>query len=47
MLSGIARASGPARVDAHRYFGRGDVLKNAALQFDRGALVEIDAIATV
>src|SRR6185436_16803911 len=28
---------------AHRYFGKGDVLKNASLQFDQGASVEIDS----
>jgi hypothetical protein len=29
---------------AHRYFGKGDVLKNAALQFEKGASVEIDSL---
>src|SRR6185436_7626790 len=28
----------------HRYFGKGDVLRNASLQFDEGATVEIDSL---
>jgi uncharacterized protein YjbI with pentapeptide repeats len=28
----------------HRYFGRGDVLRNASLQFDEGATVEIESL---
>jgi hypothetical protein len=27
-----------------RYFGRGDVLRNASLEFDSGALVEIESL---
>jgi uncharacterized protein YjbI with pentapeptide repeats len=35
----------PAADDARRrYFGRGDVLRNATLQFDAGAKVEIDSL---
>jgi hypothetical protein len=35
----------PAAVPAHkRYFGRGDVLRNAHLEFDAGAAVEIESL---
>lgn len=39
-------APAPARPDEarRRYFGRGDVLRNAVLQFDAGARVEIDSL---
>jgi uncharacterized protein YjbI with pentapeptide repeats len=39
-----AVASMPADPGKRRYFGRGDVLKNATLQFDAGARVEIDSL---
>lgn len=47
-----AGASGPTPAPAavpdeparRRYFGRGDVLRNATLQFDAGARVEIDSL---
>jgi hypothetical protein len=40
-----AMATAKAPVDARRrYFGRGDVLRNAVLQFDPGAYVEIDSL---
>jgi uncharacterized protein YjbI with pentapeptide repeats len=41
LLSG-APVAAPAPA-AHRYFGKGDVLKNASLQFDQGASVQIDS----
>src|SRR5262249_55209217 len=34
----------PAATGNRRYFGRGDVLRNATLQFDTGARVEIDSL---
>jgi hypothetical protein len=40
-------ASRPAADDRsanRRYFGRGDVLRNASLQFDEGATVEIESL---
>jgi hypothetical protein len=39
-------ALAPPRTDEvrRRYFGRGDVLRNATLQFDAGARVEIDSL---
>lgn len=40
LLSGVAS---PPATGAHRYFGKGDVLRNASLQFDKGATVEIDS----
>jgi uncharacterized protein YjbI with pentapeptide repeats len=45
VLSGQAPAR-PAddRSANRRYFGRGDVLRNASLQFDEGATVEIESI---
>jgi hypothetical protein len=43
LLSGSAAASAPPGPGTHRYFGKGDVLKNASLQFDQGASVEIDS----
>jgi hypothetical protein len=46
LLSGQAPAARPAddRSANRRYFGRGDVLRNAALQFDEGATVEIESL---
>jgi hypothetical protein len=43
ILSGL-RAAEPVQVPARRYFGRGDVLRNASLAFDAGAHVEIDSL---
>ena len=40
-LSGLAPA---APAIARRYFGRGDVLRNASLQFEDGASVEIESL---
>jgi uncharacterized protein YjbI with pentapeptide repeats len=41
----VARPTPPeARSANHRYFGRGDVLRNASLQFDEGATVEIESL---
>ena len=37
-------ASSADDVPARRYFGRGDVLRNASLAFDAGAHVEIDSL---
>jgi uncharacterized protein YjbI with pentapeptide repeats len=42
-LSGGAVVVAPA-VIARRYFGRGDVLRNASLQFEAGAAVEIESL---
>jgi hypothetical protein len=42
LLSGIA--ADPGERAARRYFGCGDVLRNATLQFDAGARVEIDSL---
>jgi uncharacterized protein YjbI with pentapeptide repeats len=46
LLSGQAPAARPAddRSANRRYFGRGDVLRNASLQFDEGATVEIESL---
>jgi uncharacterized protein YjbI with pentapeptide repeats len=45
LLSGAAPPPGrEARRGGHRYFGKGDVLKNANLEFERGASVEIDSL---
>jgi hypothetical protein len=48
VLSGEGAAVPPARESSrsanHRYFGRGDVLRNASLQFDEGATVEIESL---
>ena len=41
LLAGMAVAAGPAN---KRYFGRGDVLRNAHLEFDAGAAVEIESL---
>ncbi|MBX3156485.1 MAG: pentapeptide repeat-containing protein [Deltaproteobacteria bacterium] len=42
---GAIALAGPGGDDARRrYFGRGDVLRNATLQFDGGARVEIDSL---
>jgi len=38
--AGVARALPPDR----RYFGRGDILRNATLEFSPGAKVEIDSV---
>jgi hypothetical protein len=43
LLSGLAPAA-PAETPGRRYFGRGDVLRNASLAFDAGAHVEIDSL---
>jgi len=42
----LAPAIPPARTDdaRRRYFGRGDVLRNATLHFDAGARIEIDSL---
>jgi uncharacterized protein YjbI with pentapeptide repeats len=44
VLSVGAMASAPVDDARRRYFGRGDVLRNATLQFDAGARVEIDSL---
>src|SRR5690606_318391 len=47
LLSGeltVPRAAESSRAANHRYFGRGDVLRNASLQFDEGATVEIESL---
>lgn len=43
LLSGRAAPPAQAAAGTHRYFGKGDVLKNASLQFDQGASVQIDS----
>ena len=43
LLGGVA-ARAPAAPAARRYFGHGDVLRNATLAFDAGARVEIDSL---
>jgi hypothetical protein len=48
-IAALLTGQAPARpADAHsanrRYFGRGDVLRNASLQFDEGATVEIESL---
>jgi uncharacterized protein YjbI with pentapeptide repeats len=43
-LGGLPPPGREARTGAHRYFGKGDVLKNATLEFERGASVEIDSL---
>jgi hypothetical protein len=43
LLSGMPATSRPVRAGVHRYFGKGDSLKNAALEFQAGAMVEIDS----
>jgi hypothetical protein len=40
----IAAAVGGARGLARRYFGRGDVVRNATIEFGAGAEVEIDSV---
>jgi hypothetical protein len=40
LISGLAPLDEPTR----RYFGRGDVLRNATLQFHAGARIEIDSV---
>jgi hypothetical protein len=42
MVGAVAPA--PSDATRRRYFGRGDVLRNATLQFDAGAQVEIDSL---
>jgi uncharacterized protein YjbI with pentapeptide repeats len=45
LLSGLRRQAVAAPAPAsRRYFGRGDVLKNATLDFEAGARVEIDSL---
>jgi uncharacterized protein YjbI with pentapeptide repeats len=44
MLMLGAAVKGPAAEVRGRYFGRGDVLRNATLQFDAGAKIEIDSV---
>ena len=44
LLSGVTAPAREARKGGHRYFGKGDVLKNANLEFERGASVEIDSL---
>jgi hypothetical protein len=39
---GLAPAAGPSA--GKRYFGKGDVLRNANLEFDAGAAVEIESL---
>jgi uncharacterized protein YjbI with pentapeptide repeats len=41
---GAIALAAPADDARRRYFGRGDVLRNATLQFDGGARVEIDSL---
>jgi hypothetical protein len=41
---GATATAKPAADPRRRYFGRGDVLRNAVLQFDPGAHVEIDSL---
>jgi hypothetical protein len=44
LLSGSTPADGRSPgAPGHRYFGKGDVLRNASLEFERGANVEIDS----
>jgi uncharacterized protein YjbI with pentapeptide repeats len=38
------RAAPPSDGGTRRYFGQGDILRNATLQFDSGARVEIDSL---
>src|SRR6202041_1740859 len=38
------QAGGDASGRVKRYFGKGDVLRNAALEFDAGASVEIESL---
>src|SRR5262249_36812153 len=44
LTAGTSAAGAPAGDGRRRYFGRGDVLRNAALQFDAGAQIEIDSL---
>jgi uncharacterized protein YjbI with pentapeptide repeats len=43
LLSGLRRQAPPV-APSRRYFGHGDVLKNATLDFEAGARVEIDSL---
>jgi uncharacterized protein YjbI with pentapeptide repeats len=44
LLSGLRAQPGPTAPASRRYFGRGDVLKNATLEFEAGARIEIDSL---
>ncbi|MGH7329849.1 MAG: pentapeptide repeat-containing protein, partial [Polyangiaceae bacterium] len=45
VLTGQSMAAAPAAGRGNvRYFGRGDVLRNASLQFDDGACIEIESL---
>jgi len=44
LLSGLRAPPVAATEQSRRYFGHGDVLKNATLDFDAGARVEIDSL---
>jgi hypothetical protein len=44
LLSGLKSAAAPTAPATRRYFGHGDVLKNATLDLEAGARVEIDSL---
>lgn len=43
-VTGARIAPSPSTAVETRYFGRGDILRNATIQFDAGARVEIDSL---
>jgi len=44
LLSGLSTATSPAAASERRYFGKGDIMRDATLTFDDGACVEIDSL---